>query len=738
MMQPILHRPWWSLVRCWLLAGAWIALLHPAAPAQQSDALDSLMTLLYPAKGSARLDILNQLPRLLLQDHPEQALAYIREAESLSRLQGDLAAKSMVKFNYGHYHYTMGDIDSALVYHRAALRMRQRLTGKKKDQLLAQSLNGIGAAFDDGGYGDSAFSYYTQALTYADRAGNLEVQSSALANIGTNLFDRHEHRTAIGYFKRGLEIDQQRGDDTELTCTMSNLGMAYLRLSLFDSALYYHQEALRIRREHNNMMEVARSLNNIGQVYREMDNRNEAAEYFLQSLEIKRGVGNAYEVARTLNNLGKLYNEMGRYDHAFAYLREAKGIVDTLQAQPVRYATYQALAQASAGQGQYALAFAYQITSDSIEDQIHNAEREATAQELRAKYESAEKEKQIVALESQTMMADLAAARTRQWLYLVVGGFAIVVLLGATIFFALLLKNSKNRRLEALNRVLAERNAEIAGKNKEIHQQSLLLAARNAEIHGINTDLERMVAERTAKLAQINAELDLFLYQSSHALRGPLMRVAGLSAILKGDPAQFGALMLFDKLDYTVRGMDRMLHKLMDAAELHSRDLVASQVDLRQAITSTLADIEALSPYPECEVRTDLQIRTATLRDRFAFDAVLRNILENALHFRQRGRAHVIEVQAERHGELLFLRIRDNGIGIPPGELAKLGNMFHRASAQSAGMGLGLYVLRLALERVGGRFEVRSEEGLWTEVRVEMPLVERVGVGLGAGVGVVG
>jgi signal transduction histidine kinase len=216
------------------------------------------------------------------------------------------------------------------------------------------------------------------------------------------------------------------------------------------------------------------------------------------------------------------------------------------------------------------------------------------------------------------------------------------------------------------------------------------------------------------------------------------MRVAGLAAILKGDPAQAGGLLLLDKLEYTVRGMDRMLHKLMDAAELHSRDLVAASVDLKQAVSSTLADIEALSSYPECEVRTDFQVRAVTLPDRFAFEAVLRNALENALHFRHRGRAHVIEVQAERHGDALHIRIRDNGIGIPFGELDKLGNMFHRATAQSAGMGLGLYVLRMALERVGGRFVVTSAEGLWTEIKVEMPLVARVGVGERAGVEVLG
>lgn len=726
-----------ALRTCMILAG-WMLLACVPAAAQSGQALDSLMTRLYGAKGATRLDILNQLPRLLLQDHPEDALAYIQEADHLSRQLGGPAARSMVMFNYGRYHHALGGIDSALSYHRAALAMRRQLASPDKDELLARSLNGMGVAFDDGGYGDSAFTYYTQALQHAESAGNLEIQSSVLANIGTHLFDQHEHRKAIGYLKRGLQIDQQRGDQTDLTTTMSNLGMAYLRLSLFDSSLYYHQEALRLRRQLDNMMEVARSLNNIGQVYREMDNRNEAAEYFRQSLELKRGVGNTYEVARTLNNLGKLYTEMGQYGNALVYLREAQGIVDTLHVQPVRYATYKALAQAAAGQGQYAQAFAYQVRADSIEDAIHSAEREATVQELHAKYASSQKEKQIAELRSQSVMADLEAARTRQWLYLLVGGLVFVGLLVVTVFFAFLFKNGQNRRLQLLNRVLADRNAEIAAKNEEIYLQSLLLSARNEEIHGINGDLERMVAERTAKLAQSNAELDLFLYQSSHALRGPLMRVAGLAAILKGDPAQDGALLLLDKLEYTVRGMDRMLHKLMDAAELHGRALVASQVDLKQAIQSTLADISAQSSYPECEVRTDYQLRSATLPDRFAFEAVLRNALENALHFRQRGRAHVIEVQAERQGEALLLRIRDNGIGIPVAELSKLGNMFHRASAQSNGMGLGLYVLRMALERVGGRFVVTSEEGLWTEIRVEMPLVERVGVGVVEGVEVAG
>ena len=689
---------------------------------QNAHALDSLMSRLYGAKGSARLEILNALPGLMLQDHPEQALGYIREAQRLAFVLGDEEAQGTVWFNYGWYYHANGAIDSALNYHRLALQVRMGHGGAKGDERMAQSLNGIGAAFDDKGLGDSALAYYMQALVYAERIENSDVLSSVLSNMGTNQFDRGDYGAAVRSMKRVLEIDLKRHAEADAATTMSNIGMGYVRLKQLDSALYYHQEALGIRQRLNNVLDVAKSLNNIGVVYREMSNRHEAADYFMQSLELKRTVGNTFEVARTLNNLGGLYNEMGRFRDALVYLKEAQGIVDTLQAQPVRLSTYRALSQSYAGMGAFELAYGFQMTADSIRASVDNAEREARIADLVAKYESSEKEKQIAILQSQSVTNELEAAKLRQRMYLLIGSLVVVFLLGIVVLVAFLLIHSRNQKLQQLNRALEERNHEIAGKNAEIRQQSMLLAARHAEIKVINTHLEEMVVERTAKLQQSNWELDTFLYQSSHALRGPLMRIAGLVNIVQEGQTSESMPLMLSRIDYTVHGMDRMLHKLMDAAEIHRRVLHPDKVDFKKAVSETVDLINQWMDYAPCVLRTDLPDTLLPVPDRFLFESILHNLLENALHFRHAERDHVVEVKAELMGGVLRLMIRDNGIGIPEGQLRFLGKMFHRASAQSAGMGLGLYVVRMALERVDGRIVHVTEEGHWTEVVVEMRL----------------
>jgi signal transduction histidine kinase len=71
--------------------------------------------------------------------------------------------------------------------------------------------------------------------------------------------------------------------------------------------------------------------------------------------------------------------------------------------------------------------------------------------------------------------------------------------------------------------------------------------------------------------------------------------------------------------------------------------------------------------------------------------------------------------------EVAIISFRDNGIGITKQNISKIFDMFYRASEQSGGSGLGLYIVKNAVEKLGGRVSVGSEPGSYTIFEIVLP-----------------
>ena len=696
-------------------------LLSSGLMAQQNQSeLDSLMTLLPNTEGAKRIEVLNDLPRLLVHDKPEDALAYTKEAMTLSKATKNEKQIAYSHFNFGRYYFYQGELDSSMYHHRIAMDMRR---GMDDPLELARSLNGIGAVFDASGELDSALVYYFNALDMVNELEEKEMMSTTLNNIAVVYHMQGKYDLAIEYLKRSLQIDIERGEEDETGYTLSNIGSIYTILGEADSAIVYHKRALEIRERLNLKLEISRSLNGLANVYQEIGEREEAARYFLRSLELKRTVGNDYEVAVALNNLGDLYNSMGRHKEALVYLLEGRDIVDTLQVLPVQGRNFGFLATAYAGIGNYEQAYAYTKKLQKAEDSLQAKERDARVDELIARFESMQKEKRIVDLEKEKAEGDLTTIQLRTRLYFVVGVLVIAILLVVLILSRFLQNRRSNQRLKMLNSELEARSQEIEQKNEEIRITSQELERKNQEITKMNSGLEQIVDERTQNLRVANQELDLFLYQTSHALRGPLMRIMGLFSIIRHEEDPKMVVLMNEKVDYTIKSMDRMLHKLMDVTEIQRRNMQPEEVNLRELVKDHVAEIETEMQYDPSQMNLSAPNHTVMITEKYTLNVILRNLLENALHFRMPGRPHVIDFEIQVDGEEMKIRVRDNGMGIPKEQIDNVFNMFHRATEKSPGMGLGLYVMRKALEALGGEAKIESVEGEFTEVRVVVPIL---------------
>ena len=110
--------------------------------------------------------------------------------------------------------------------------------------------------------------------------------------------------------------------------------------------------------------------------------------------------------------------------------------------------------------------------------------------------------------------------------------------------------------------------------------------------------------------------------------------------------------------------------------------------------------------------------------DRKRIAVLLNNLFSNAIKYcdSSKSKSYIhIDIKTDEHE--LQLKFTDNGLGIPEEKVNKIFQMFYRATSDKTGSGLGLYIVKEIMERIGGEISVESEWGKGTSFFVKIPNV---------------
>ncbi|HYC03511.1 MAG TPA: CHASE3 domain-containing protein [Azospirillaceae bacterium] len=255
--------------------------------------------------------------------------------------------------------------------------------------------------------------------------------------------------------------------------------------------------------------------------------------------------------------------------------------------------------------------------------------------------------------------------------------------------------------------------------------------ARRAErsLAELTRTLEVRVEERTRRLAEVNAELEAFAYSVSHDLRAPLRAMEGFATALVEDHADAlppEGRRYADRIRSAAHAMEELINDLLAYSRLTQNELELRPVSLAALAARSVADLSATLPPPgRIEVLEPLppvRANAAALRQ------VIDNLLGNAAKFVAPGTAPLIRLRAETlPGERVRLWVEDNGIGIAPDHRDRIFNVFERLHARTAypGTGIGLAIVRKAVERMGGTLGLESAVGEGSRFWVELPAAGR-------------
>lgn len=243
---------------------------------------------------------------------------------------------------------------------------------------------------------------------------------------------------------------------------------------------------------------------------------------------------------------------------------------------------------------------------------------------------------------------------------------------------------------------------------------------RTIGIFGVYVDItaQKRIEE---ELKIRNTELDNFVYKVSHDLRAPLSSILGLVnlAHMPGNDDNPEAYMKL--IGQKVEQLDHFIGDVLSHSKNLKQDVTISRVDLREIVESTFTDLSYLRGANE--IKKEISVDSSEFfSDRWRLAEIFRNLISNAIKYRRLDiDTPTVRVRVRITGREAEISFSDNGIGIEPDKLLNIFDMFYRASTQSEGSGLGLYIVKNAVEKLAGQIDVFSRPGQGTEFKIILP-----------------
>ena len=280
----------------------------------------------------------------------------------------------------------------------------------------------------------------------------------------------------------------------------------------------------------------------------------------------------------------------------------------------------------------------------------------------------------------------------------------------------------RTRKLQQVNDQLREKNHLIQEQNEKIQTQAEKLTASNVAIQSMNHRLEDTVALRTADLKKSNEELDNFVYRVSHDIRAPLSSVLGLLELMSmeqplGQPNNYPAM-----ATKSIHKLDGFVSNILDYSRNSRLQLACERIDFHRLLDDVQEDLQYVKNAQCLEVTRDIGGQADCYGDPMRLKVIFRNLLSNAIKYQNPYLDHsFVHLQIRVEPTEVTAIVADNGTGIPEERQARVFDMFYRADDREAGSGIGLYIVKETVDKLGGSITLTSEVEKGTTFTIQLP-----------------
>ncbi|NJM94890.1 MAG: HAMP domain-containing histidine kinase [Cytophagales bacterium] len=239
-------------------------------------------------------------------------------------------------------------------------------------------------------------------------------------------------------------------------------------------------------------------------------------------------------------------------------------------------------------------------------------------------------------------------------------------------------------------------------------------------------DKSQLTQRQNNELIKVNAELDRFVYSVAHDLRSPLTSLLGLVNLVKLELQNPSVNHYFEMMTKSIHKLDGFIKDIVSYSKNSRLELQPEELNMEEMVNSV---IEA-NRYINSELKLDYRLKKngspMLLSDRRRVETILSNLITNAFRYWDAEKTVLnLSIGLAQAPQGMEISIADNGIGIANHHLDKIFKMFYRASENSQGTGLGLFIVKEAVEKIGGEIEVSSKLGVGTRFILRLPTLDQ-------------
>ena len=237
---------------------------------------------------------------------------------------------------------------------------------------------------------------------------------------------------------------------------------------------------------------------------------------------------------------------------------------------------------------------------------------------------------------------------------------------------------------------------------------------------------QQRIEENNQELKKTNAELDRFVYSTSHDLRAPLTSVLGLIniALAESDPELIRDFLR--RMRNSVLRLDLFIQDIVNYSRNTRLEVIEEEINFKELLDDILEKMEFMENANSIDFKIQVKDGGKFYSDKNRLNVILSNLISNGIKYQDFNKEYrYIYIKIKISKDKATITIEDNGQGIPFEYQEKVFHMFFRASEQSTGSGLGLYIVKEMIDKLSGSIKMISNPGLGTKFQLEIPNIKQ-------------
>ena len=658
-----------------------------------------------------------------IQGNYEKANEYSSVSLSLFEKTGDKKNILACSVTIGNILMLLGENEKALNYLSKALIYYKGISSSGNDPHLEKEIAlchfSIGSAFYKQGDFDTATENILQSLRVYEellaKCNNsneiLELRSGIIScyiSLGLIHWQQGNYKTALEYFSKALDISNEYGNNKSIMTCYNNMGCVYREMNELDRAKEYFHRSLNICKEIKDLRGMSLCYGNLGLTHTiigntagndkgSTENYNIAVSYFIKSIEISDSLGDKSVLAQNYLCIGNLYSKLKEHRKAIDYCNKGLTIAKETGELNILKVGYENISQVYANAGDYNNAFESHLLYSMISDSLFKESSVHRIAEMQTKYETEKKEQAITGLKKDKQLNELMISNQNNYLNLLWGGIASLIIIIALILLQYFSKKRLNSLLEKQKKELIETN------NK------LTLSEYNL--------LESIAAK------------DKFFSIISHDLRGPLSSIERTASVIRKEKEKMPLeeiLKLNEEQEKAISRVNILLENLLIWAKSQTGNMVCviQKTNLTELISNNIDMAMDSAKSKNINIVRDIKEDIFVNVDSNMIDTVIRNLLSNSIKYSFPD--SVVAVKSDIKENQVVVSIEDSGTGIKSEDIKKLFRIdIHYSrpgTANEKGSGLGLIICKEFVEKNNGKIWVESNKGKGSIFSFTLPL----------------